>query len=342
VLVFPVMKEEAQYQLEARLRINLAGLSGTLHRRLQGLMNFVALGLKAAEAYTDESLSLPDVEFPLKLSNAAEVRDPERVRREFKQWILAAGVRDAVEAFSMVLESAREILAAWSISLVGEKVPIKLFNSRLVDEGLEFHRKGFPGKLAFLRDNYSVNLPSTKEGYLLSINRARNCLVHRGGTVSFQDLDAKPSEIDAAISAHRSASPTEPWTNAQVRAALSTAGIEPSLEVKWLRLRLFVERADERIYLDVREGPHDVGGGVLGVEVQLAERRFGLGEPVVFDSNEFSEIAWTLSTCARNLTEAVEQRGRELGVPFDEATTQEETPNTGPQPAGTATAAPHG
>jgi len=311
------MGENTEYRLEARLRVNLAGLSGSLHRQLQGLMNFVALGLKAAESCNAESLSLPDVEMPHTLSSAPEIWDSERLKREFKRWILAAGVRDAVEAFSLVLESAREVLAAWSMSLAGEEIPVELWNSRFVDEGLEFHRKGLPDKLAFLRKNYSVSLPAAKEGYLLSINHARNCLVHRTGIVAFQDIEARQSEIREAIASHRAASPTEPWTNAQVRTALQAAGIEPSLQVKWLRLKLFVERDGCRAYLDLREGPQDVGGGVVGLEVQLVERTFGLGETVVFDANEFSEIAWTLSNCARNLTEAIERRGRELGVPFE-------------------------
>jgi hypothetical protein len=311
------MEENAEYQLEARLRVNLDGLSGSLHRQLQGLMNFVALGLKAAENCGTESLSLPDVELPHTLSNAPEIWDSERLQREFKRWILAAGVRDGVEAFSRVLEGVREVLAAWSMSLVGEKIPVDLWNSRLVTEGQQFHRKGLPDKLAFLRKNYSVSLPAPKEGYLISINRARNCLVHRGGIVALQDIDAKQHEITKAISSHRAASPTEPWTNAQVRTSLKAAGIEPFLQVKWLRLRLFVERGGNRTYLDLREGPQDVGGGIVGLEVQLVERQFGLGEAVVFDSNEFSEIAWTLSNCSRDLTEAVERRGRELGIPFE-------------------------
>lgn len=311
------MEEQGEYHLEARLRVNLAGLSGGLHRKLQGLMNFVALGLKALERTTDEALTLPDVELPHQLSSAPELWDSERLRKEFGRWILAAGVRDAVEAFSSVLESTREILAAWSISLEGERISADLWNTRLVDEGQSFHSKGLPHKLDFLRKKYAVALPPTKEEYLLSINRARNCLVHRNGIVALQDINAGPSEIREAIRSHRTASPTEPWTNEQIRTALQNAGIEPFLEVKWLRLKLFVERDGKRSYLDMRAAPHDVGGGVLGLEVQLAERKFGLSEAVVFDANEFSEIAWTLSKCAHNLTEAVERRGRELGVPFE-------------------------
>jgi hypothetical protein len=319
------MSEDFEYRLVARLRVNLAGLSGDLHRHLQELMNFVALGLKAADGAGEEVRTLPDVEIPQVLSKAAELWDSDTLRSKFRRWILAAGVRDAVESFSMVLEDARQILAAWSLSLAGERVPVELWNTRFVEENHKFHRRGLPDKLDFLRREYSISLSKPKEEYLLSINRARNCLVHRGGIVAFPDLVANQGEISEAIRTRRAASPTEPWTREQVKAALLGAGIEPYLQVKWLRLKLFLQQGDDRTYIDLRQGPFKSTGGFLGMEVQLVERQFEVGEPLVVDSNEFSEIAWTLSNCARNLTEAIERRGRDLGVPFDLDSTDEDT-----------------
>jgi hypothetical protein len=109
-----IMDERFEYRIN--LKVNLPGLSGGLHRQLQGLMNFVALGMQAAESYTAETLSLPDVELPHTLSNAPELWDSERLRREFKRWIIASGVRDAAEVFSVVLEKAREVLAAHTMA----------------------------------------------------------------------------------------------------------------------------------------------------------------------------------------------------------------------------------
>ena len=72
-----------------------------------------------------------------------------------------------------------------------------------------------------------------------------------------------------------------------------------------------------------QQQPYDVGGAVVGLEVQLVERCFEVGDPIALDTNDLAWICWTLFTCGRNLAEALEKRGRELGVEFTESATRE-------------------
>lgn len=304
--------------LIASIKINLAGIAGGLQRTLQGLINRAAFGLQAAQDFDPDELRLPDVAFHLQLSGKEELWDKTLLRSDFRSWLLAAVLRDAVEAFARALEEARSVCATWVLSSPSGKVSIADWNERFVDEARRFHRLGLPDKLDFLRREYEVTLPEDKKKDLLSLNRARNCLVHRGGVVSLRDLDVSEAEANNAISEWRAAHPTEAWTNEQIKEALRAKGVQPALVVSWLKLQLIAELDGDTTNLDPREEPYVPGGSTIGLQVQRETRAFDLGSDIALSSNDFAEICFAFFNAAQTLTKALEERGRSLGVQFTE------------------------
>jgi hypothetical protein len=305
-------------RLTASIRINLAGILAGLQRTLQGLTNLVAFGLQASQRFTTDQLALPDVAFHLRLSTRADLWEKSRVRSNFQSWILASGLRDAVEAFASVLEEARIVCAAWTLSNSSGHVSIPEWNERLGDEGRHFHSLGLPRRVDFLHCKYGVALPEDKEKDIRSLNRARNCLVHRAGVVTLRDLDAPESRAQDAISIWRASHATDPWTNEQSKAALRAQGIEPALVVSWLKLQPFAELDDVRTPLDPREQPYVPAGSTIGMEVTRETRAFELDTRVSFTSNDFAEIGFAFFNAAQTLVQALEAKGRGLGVDFTE------------------------
>jgi hypothetical protein len=60
------------------------------------------------------------------------------------------------------------------------------WNRTLINDKKKFHRMEFPDKIDHLREHFGV--ASKFEHHVLSLNRARKCLVHRLGIVSAEDV----------------------------------------------------------------------------------------------------------------------------------------------------------
>ncbi len=278
----------------------------------------VAFGLQAAERFDTPRLVMPNTRLVMQLSSDAAAWDVTEVRKAFANWTIACGLRELIEEFSEALALAREFLAAWALG--SGEIRGEDWNHRMVDEGRRFHRLGLPDKLDFFRREYQVELPADKEADLFSINRARNCLVHRQGIVGLQDIAVTKEEFGAALENRRRRFPEEKWTNGHVIAALGDAGRPSALEVTWLQMEAFVAKDGEEKVIDPSEEVTKIeAGATVGLRMVRARRAFEFGSLVRFDANAFSHIAYALLNCAIALRDAVQARGHEMGVTFSDA-----------------------
>lgn len=301
-----------KYQVE--IQINLDGIPGRVQVRLQWLINMVAFGLQAADRFEPDRLALPETQLTMQLSSDKDAFDVAQVRRAFSIWVLANGLRAIMEEFSSSLEEARLVLAAWTLKS-GDAAGAQ-WNQLMVGERLRFHRLGFPDKLVFLRTRYGVALPIDTEKDLISLNQARNCLVHREGIVSFQDLPVSQAQFSEALGRRRRNWPQEAWSNDQTIAALKESGLQPSLEATWLCIEVFGEKDGVERILDLRQQPVVEGGTNVGLRVTRKRAQFEIGTLVQFSADDFSQIAYTLFNAAKALRGAVESRGRAVGATF--------------------------
>ena len=119
-------------------------------------------------------------------------RPIEAVRADFGGWILQNAFRDCIEQVGDFLQVVRRMAATVDVAVdgVGEAVMSNEI-SPLGAQSKAFEKMGFPEKVAHLKEKYGFGEHYLDE-MVLSINRARNCLVHRGGVVGEKDCKDGP------------------------------------------------------------------------------------------------------------------------------------------------------
>jgi len=179
-------------------KLELPHPTGLLQAELQRAVDLVAFGLRAAETATATDLSIPGVRGHV---TAAQDRalSIEEAQNEFRSWVLANGFRDCVEAIGPTLEWARKFCFIWTrpgdvtiredgtISL-GANITGEEWNRDIVEGARTFDFMGLPNKLNHLEHKYGFMLPPLCE-HILTLNKARNCLSHRRGIVSQEDVN---------------------------------------------------------------------------------------------------------------------------------------------------------
>ena len=258
------------------IRINLAGLTARIQRSLRRATNLVAIGLNAPTTTTSETVTGGGIEFRYATN---EPWTPDTAQHEWVQWILLNGFRDAAESLAIVVEEARVVLAAWRLKLDKSEVTLSDWNETIGREGRRFHRLGLPDKINFLANQYGLRMDPPLVEQILTINGARNCLVHRGGKITERDRNC-----DAGFELH--------W-----RATVAVAqGPDGEREV------------EPPILLNEGEG--------LGIATRPRRRLFAIGEDFTVSSGEFAQVCWTLFLFVQALAEKLEEIGRSQGIEF--------------------------
>lgn len=190
-----------------------------------------------------------------------------------------------VEALSDFLEEARNVYAVWTFPNQA-RVTRAEWRSHVVDAGRRFHRLGLPDKLERLSTDYGPSAIPGTAANIMSINAARNCLVHRGGTVSNRD-----------------------------------ANTAEGLRATWLKHEIMVVDSSGT-ETTIASTPFTVEGpATLRFRQSEATKLFRLGEPITFTSQEFNQLCWTFFRFGEQVVSAVTEYGKHMGIRFGEAET---------------------
>jgi len=126
----------------------------------------------------------------------------------------------------------------------------------MVGEAQKFHRLGLPDKLNHLNEEHGIELDNALSRHMLSINAARNCLVHRDGVVGERD------------------------------------SVDGRLVVSWRRVKWVI--TDEDGERDLVSGVVYEKESSLGMKFLDEKRSFKLGDRITFSAPEFQHIAWSM------------------------------------------------
>jgi hypothetical protein len=243
-------------------------------------MSLVAIGLNAKKGISTEDLQLPEVTTYHHFDSTNQWT-VEQAGEGWESWVLRNGFRDVAEAISGLLEETQSVLSYWQLVKIQDSRPIQGedWNEMVVSRGSRFHRLGLPDKIDFLKKEYGLLLADALVQQVLSINAARNCLVHRGGVVTTQD----------------------------------TRGAD-QLVIEWSALvMLLIENGIEKEI----EPPYLVeAGGQIGVATRPRTKAFAVGQVVIVTAKEFSQICWTLFIFAMTCAQMLEAHGKAQGIQF--------------------------
>lgn len=264
--------------------INLAALQGQLQRVLRHAMNLVAVGLRAEKELSKFPLDLPDTNMHLRFDTRQQWTS-EQVGQEWRRWILTNGFRDTSEAVGGFLEGVQSVLGYWELIQVQDKgttLTGAVWNDMTVGRTRRFHRLGLPDKIKFLETQYGFALDASWAKQILSINKTRNCLVHRNGIVTELDVTANGKLI-----------------------------------LEWAALVLVVkDNSGER---EIVPPAVVEAGGTLSVRNRPYAKEFAVGEEILLTTAEFSGICWTLFTFGNFCAQLLEQFGKSRGITFKNA-----------------------
>lgn len=269
---------DEQYQIN--VSINLAGITDRIQRRLRASMSLVAIGLNARTGISTGDLKLPEVNIYQQFDSSNQWT-VEQAGEAWQKWILENGFRDVAEEISGLLEETQSVLSHWQLVEIQKSRPIcgEDWNEVVVNRGSRFHQLGLPDKIDFLTNEYGLALPDALVRQVLTINAARNCLVHREGVVTTKDTRGA-DQFDIEWSA--------------MAMILIENGVEKEIEPPYLIK----------------------GGGQLAVGTRPKTKSFAVGQDLIVTAKEFSQICFTLFLFASTCAQSLEAHGKAQGIQF--------------------------
>jgi len=200
-----------------------------------------------------------------------EMSSDER-RETYQNWILSKGFQDLARGVRATLEEAVLYLAMMKRAPGMTTLP----EVEAVMAAIRAHA-GEPSFPKLLEEvNAGLTEPMAFDAEFLSLQKARNCLEHRGGRVGPRDVDAESS----------------------------------TMTLSFPRLRTFYHRGDEETELVPGEvidthKPYNPFGKGEDVQIYMnrvtRSREYALGEPVVITASDFYEIAMACQLFANDV-----------------------------------------
>ena len=261
-----------------RINIDLNGLMGSLNRSLQKTTIRVSAGLQNIDNINCRNINVPS-NMGMHISEDM-LKSKEDIIIDYREWVLSNGLRDAIEATSILLEEIYAIISIWGLLKVSDKVisvPLVKWNKGIIEKKRKFHRYGVPDKINIIKNDHGVHLDDEIINHILSINKIRNCLVHRFGILGKEDV-----------------------------------GNNNYLRVSWRRIQLILENENGRT--KVVFGEKISGESTLLMQICDECKDFSIGDRIVFSVEEFSEICFTLNLFGLDATKKMNEFGIANGM----------------------------
>ena len=253
------------------LRLDPNGVAGAAQRIVTFAVHAVATYLRAL---TGENLSPPDMNSDFVGYNFAAPEVPaEQRRQEFENWILSKGFQELTRG---VREALEEALFYITLLRLPERVTtLGQLETEIAQTRAAARKPLFPDLLNAV--NAGLTEPLAFDAEFLSLQKARNCLEHRGGIVTEREVDPATGLMAMSF---------------------------PRLKWYFLRGEEEVELAPG-IVIDTHQiGPPFGTGETVEVYMRrvMRQRDYQLGEPLVISAADFYEIAMACHLFAADLT----------------------------------------
>lgn len=253
--------------LTATLKLNRNDALITLNEKLSECTNAVFFGINAIDKIDNLPENLSDDEASIFTHEPVNKMSVENSRINFKSWVLKNGFEDLITALT-------ELMISFS-SIVDLNKKIKENPKRTFGEfkQLIFERNEKNTKLPFPKliekVNSSLKEPLKFSDEILSINKVRNCLVHRNGFVHPTDFNN-----------------------------------ENGLELKWWHYNFELEQGEEKKKLERFDiiTPED---NIIATSV-LKAKMFNDRERISFSLQEFFELSHFCQTVGFDMLEKFE------------------------------------
>jgi len=248
-----------------RVDVNLPAALAKWDRDLQHLVDFVSIGVTGVRKVQAEEYAISPFASAQQLTEPPAYPD---VKNEYISRALRNAFTQAIDYVTDFLEQCRLLTTFYSVgskTLSGED-----WNRIWTTEREAFDRKTFPDKIKWLRENCGATFQF--EEHVLTLNQARNCLVHRLGIVSTKD----------------------------------TKGSD-AFTIKWHALRLVIIDSVTGEETFVPNSEPTKNESTLNLRIGSVEKQFRVGERIQLSSEELNFTMWTFRSFAMEVLQAIER-----------------------------------
>jgi hypothetical protein len=169
--------------LHVEFQLNHNAARGNFFRSLQHQLDVIKVLQVGCQRVTQEQVQEERAFGSFQPANGAQLSH-EAAQKEAQDWLLRGFLRDAIEAAGLFLDDCLMLCAVHQLATRGEATGADL-NYLLHSVPKANHRLHLPDKLAKLEKDYGIATRFNHQ--ILSLNRARACVVHRLGHVSTLD-----------------------------------------------------------------------------------------------------------------------------------------------------------
>jgi hypothetical protein len=259
------------------IKVDFTEIQDTAYKGVRRTAVFMGLGLNAATDPKFKRYQLSEIThmqfIPEKVSDETVLH----FKTEFGRWIVACGLRELIETFSVFLDKIHEacLLMAVSQGKMTHKLALEHHNS--------FLWKGFTEKMKTLHERFGVY--SQYNDHLGTVQLVRNCYTHRRGIVGKADCgDSQQLELR--------------WIGMDVYIETTDGDII-------------------NLNLPLQEGVCVEKGGTVKVKSAERKRSFQLGTVVDIPPKELAEICTLILWATNEITKSAFAYAKSIGIPND-------------------------
>lgn len=258
-----------------QLTIDFDKIRDIANRGIRRTYVFLGLGFNAARDTRLTNFHLTDLMMYRAVPDKVDEKTLTSFKEEFRKWIVSNGLRELVETFATFLDMVNRACQVFSKN----KTLIHIKKIFIKNKG--FEKKGIEGKLKFLRENFSIS--TNREKYLISINKARNCITHRQDKVGHEDIKG-----------------------------------DDTFRIEWLGFDCYAETPKGEIHSLMPPYPKKgiILEGGSEVKIQCVEKvsEYKLGEIITFSPNDLGEICTLFQMATDDISKSALDYARKIGI----------------------------
>jgi len=238
------------------VRLDANGLIAPLIKQLEVCTNSILFGLQTMELVKEIPSDLEIDEGFFRFQFGKNGQDIEVKKEKYKNWLIKKGFEDLVKGIEYSLREAYLYVSIFTKSTeLKTEVDFRQTFTKIRKQALRMH---IPNMIEKIEPHLAK--PWSYKKQVLSINKGRTCLVHRGGLVTEKDINNEK---------------------------------EKALKLEWVKFKIFYEKDGEEIEI---MGKGVIDGG-KGTKIKLRREdnsiSFKLGEIITFNYRQFNEFIVT-------------------------------------------------
>lgn len=260
-----------------QIHIDLSALQGTFFRRLQHQLDVIKVLQVGCERVTAEQVAEQQEFGRFVPANGAQL-EHDIAKAEAQDWLLRGFLRDAIEGTGLFLDECLQLCDVMATVAKGSVEGSELH--RLLQElPRTNHRLHLPQKLEKLKRQFGVT--TRFNANVLSLNKARTCVVHRLGVVSPLDVDESGA-----------------------------------LTITFQRTKIVARGQETGREFELHPGVVTTEASMVELQFVDSARSFGLNERIRLQANELYATIVTLWRFGLATAQALEAYGKSIGIQF--------------------------